>query len=1048
MAQPLFSWIHISDIHFGHGDTEHRWDQKLVLDQLKEDLPKARSAGAPPVDALLVTGDIAFSGGGRSPTEYVDAKQWLEAMAAAANLQAKHVFLVPGNHDVNRGGDKARSVRSLLGDLRSGQDTTEASLDNVLKNEDEKALLAKRMQGYLEFAVHFAPWCNRDPLPALENRLFWRETITARGGLRVRLVGLNTALVSADEQDEGKLQLGNEQLHLALGEKPGAEELVVVLTHHPLRPWLSDGRNADSWLQSRAHVHVFGHVHEADLESIRHGAGKSFVRMVAGAAHAEKERDHVPARHGYNIAAIEQQEDGTLVLRIWPRRWSEKNKEFRADMDLLEDGQTSIAHPLPIKLDRPSKTDLATPRPPDVVPTSMIGTMPLGTVGTQWLTGELMPIWNGAKAVDSRVNFDLPGNNVELILSETRVYHVGREASRADGKKNDCVLPSPQVSQDAATLERIEGRWFVRNTSNKPRMRVNLMKVEPGQTQPLVHRTPLLIGNVAGEFRDGRFHKLAPQTAVDPHTGLMSRDGLTCEVGLALAVRKYRILLAFHFGVEDVLSACVAARALHEADPAARIGRMDATVGLLIEDKSTLAARLETVRNAGVSPVVAGYWELSGSSTEAGARMEAVLGALARIAAAGGNGELVDLAKYALQGGSVDELAQVARDARNVGGGMGLLLLDEFERHAELPGSSRAALELELREYLGALLQPSDRVAPVGEGAIGVATRQPVDRLLRDIATGWRARGAITVGKLELERSLRVVVLDENMIKQLSLQPTAFLREMGTGTNTHSLPTPIAYWLDAAQSAMSMSERAAGLVKTLDATWRLLGCMLVTAFWATKKGEPLPNAAATGTPNSVWPGIALAVAEALRAEKSRIGELAEAVCQAWKPSTGALRLATEQAASLSALLASPADARAITRATPSLEVLLNEVFSALRVLRGWALVAVRGTKPLDRHGAIRRVDCVDFSGPHVTGIRRRHTVSDMQVEQFVYVARWTEGLAIPLEPLVRYVRIPGTNIDELVFLDQLPAGPGFYSYAPVNLEGQVQLDVTERQLAR
>lgn len=342
MPQVLFSWIHLSDIHFGHGDTEHRWDQKLVLDQLKQDFPKIRNAGAPAAEAILVTGDIAFSGAGRSPNEYVDAKQWIEGVAAAANLQAKHVFIVPGNHDINRAQDRGRAVRSLLGDLRSREDSTEASLDNALKNSDEKTLLVQRMHAYLEFAANFAPWCQRDPLPPSDKRLFWRETISARNGLRIRLVGLNTALISADETDEGKLQLGTEQLHFALEEVPTSNELVLVLTHHPLRPWLSDGRKAESWIQSRAHVHIFGHVHEADLQSVRHGSGKSFVRMVAGAAHAEKEGRYVAARHGYNIAAVEQQDNGSLLLRIWPRRWSDKNKEFRADMDLLDDGQTSL----------------------------------------------------------------------------------------------------------------------------------------------------------------------------------------------------------------------------------------------------------------------------------------------------------------------------------------------------------------------------------------------------------------------------------------------------------------------------------------------------------------------------------------------------------------------------------------------------------------------------------------------------------------------------------------------------------------------------------
>ena len=35
------SWIHLSDLHFGHGDAHHRWDQQLVLDELSQDIPQA-----------------------------------------------------------------------------------------------------------------------------------------------------------------------------------------------------------------------------------------------------------------------------------------------------------------------------------------------------------------------------------------------------------------------------------------------------------------------------------------------------------------------------------------------------------------------------------------------------------------------------------------------------------------------------------------------------------------------------------------------------------------------------------------------------------------------------------------------------------------------------------------------------------------------------------------------------------------------------------------------------------------------------------------------
>jgi hypothetical protein len=47
----IFAWIHLSDIHFGHGDAAHGWDQQLVLAVLRRDVgatTKASKTGCSP----------------------------------------------------------------------------------------------------------------------------------------------------------------------------------------------------------------------------------------------------------------------------------------------------------------------------------------------------------------------------------------------------------------------------------------------------------------------------------------------------------------------------------------------------------------------------------------------------------------------------------------------------------------------------------------------------------------------------------------------------------------------------------------------------------------------------------------------------------------------------------------------------------------------------------------------------------------------------------------------------------------------------------------
>jgi len=345
--EPLFAWVHLSDIHMGHGGAGHRADQQLVLSSLERDLSAQRTRVLPRVDALLVTGDIAFSG---EPAQYAEAGSWLLRLAEGMGLGARDVYTVPGNHDVRRAVDKERQIARMVRALREGTE----SLDEVLAHDEDRALLARRMADYLAFAARFAP----AGLPGRDHSLLasWGHRLTARAGLSVRLVGLNTALLAADSQDKGRLRLGQRAIASTLSTNLEDNELVLVLSHHPLRSdWLHDGREADRWLKGRAHIHLFGHVHEPDLEESRAGSGQQLARIAAGAVHGEKPQEGVPGDHGYSLAAIYPHKDREILLRVWPRRWSGQNTDFRADVHNLPKERDCAEHVIAgIKLTTPA----------------------------------------------------------------------------------------------------------------------------------------------------------------------------------------------------------------------------------------------------------------------------------------------------------------------------------------------------------------------------------------------------------------------------------------------------------------------------------------------------------------------------------------------------------------------------------------------------------------------------------------------------------------------------------------------------------------------
>ncbi len=331
----VISWLHLSDIHVGHGSAAHKWNQRDVLAAILKDLRSLKEAWGPcfpQPDLVLITGDIAYSGGVEDHDEYKMADQWLREVLEFLDLGPASVFMVPGNHDVQRKVDEddpatARLVRLL----RLNQE----QLDEALEVEADFESLRKRQANYLSFA--------REYQPVLGN-LFWRADVDGAQGREVRIVGLNTAILAADSADRLHLRVGNRQLSEGLHDCD--ERLVVVLGHHPLS-WLGDHQDVGARIVNGAHVHLHGHVHTAMTNRSRAGTGRNFVEVSAGAVHLdESEVSSGIVGHGYSIGEVLEGDGGRTFLRVFPRRWSRENHDFRRDVELVDWDQPYALHEL------------------------------------------------------------------------------------------------------------------------------------------------------------------------------------------------------------------------------------------------------------------------------------------------------------------------------------------------------------------------------------------------------------------------------------------------------------------------------------------------------------------------------------------------------------------------------------------------------------------------------------------------------------------------------------------------------------------------------
>lgn len=89
------TWLHVSDFHIRGGDP---YDRDVVLKALVQSVAEYRERGLS-ADLIFATGDVAHSG---KAAEYDLADRFFKDLLQAAGLSKSHLFVIPGNHDIDR----------------------------------------------------------------------------------------------------------------------------------------------------------------------------------------------------------------------------------------------------------------------------------------------------------------------------------------------------------------------------------------------------------------------------------------------------------------------------------------------------------------------------------------------------------------------------------------------------------------------------------------------------------------------------------------------------------------------------------------------------------------------------------------------------------------------------------------------------------------------------------------------------------------------------------------------------------------------------------
>lgn len=377
MTTPSFSWLHLTDLHFGLKGQGCLWPN--LRGPFLDDLVALHKLCGP-WDAVLFTGDLVQSGKSeefKKMQAEVLAPLWRKLQELGSGDAV--LLAVPGNHDLYRpdpNEDNPAAERLLeVGGYEKVQDKFWQQPTGSYRRVINHAFAA-----YLE-------WWNQAPhRPAnLKTSLLPGDFAATleKSGKRIGLIGLNTAflqLAGGDYQE--RLAWDAQQLHdLCEGRVDvwsRAHDVCLLLSHHGPE-WLSPAARQHGETEiapaGRFAAHLFGHQHETAIRIERKGGSTKATRLFQNTSLFGMEKFGEPPQtlraHGYMAGRIEFTEQQT-TLRLWPRKATNKTGGWRyiPDQENAEELQSDGGTAPEILSTHPVAAGLPAITPPPRQPTA------------------------------------------------------------------------------------------------------------------------------------------------------------------------------------------------------------------------------------------------------------------------------------------------------------------------------------------------------------------------------------------------------------------------------------------------------------------------------------------------------------------------------------------------------------------------------------------------------------------------------------------------------------------------------------------------------
>lgn len=330
-------WLHLSDFHFKASGNQTR---ERVLNALRKDLSLTLDNGDWSPDFVAVTGDITFSA---KSEEFKRSWDFMQQILKTCGLKKDVLFVVPGNHDVNRGAHQPTLFRGLR-DARSAEEYDKVCEE--LGDQHVLGLFTRRLTEYFEF-LKYLPRRRR----LSENKLWFVDKVVGKGGGTAAIAGLTSSWASGEDREDERrfLAIGDFQARPAMDALRKMDaDIRIVLMHHPLEALQrQDERAFDRALRGVCDILLRGHLHETNLK-LTADPDWGFATLAAGSAYETQW-----SKNGYLLARATIM-DSQIELKVKARKWAQDGEFFGADTSTYFQGRNDgvfalkFSHPLEV----------------------------------------------------------------------------------------------------------------------------------------------------------------------------------------------------------------------------------------------------------------------------------------------------------------------------------------------------------------------------------------------------------------------------------------------------------------------------------------------------------------------------------------------------------------------------------------------------------------------------------------------------------------------------------------------------------------------------